>query len=92
MPGFLGYENGGRGLHPWISRVQGCHDDGIAMFYQDSPNFSVKEICQFVVNVITCQLKTGERRWYIIRCYLDLGDGVMIWYLEADMSERPRGT
>ena len=35
-----------------------------------SPNFVVKAIHQFGVNVIACQLEMVERHWYIVRCYL----------------------
>ena len=36
-------------------------------------------------------MATGERRWYIVRCYLAPGNGTTIWYVEAEMAERPRG-
>ena len=50
------------------------HRDGVALFYWESPAFAVEAIFQFGANVIACQLETGERRWYIIGCYLALGD------------------
>ena len=37
-----------------LSLIQ--HRRNIALFYWDSPNFVVKEIRQFGVNVIACQL------------------------------------
>ena len=40
------------------------------------------------MNVITCQHATGERRWYIVGCYLELGDGEKI----AAMNKRLIGT
>ena len=49
-------------------------------------------IRQFGENVITCQLATGDRHWYIIGCYLEPGDGVTIQDVEAAISERLRGT
>ena len=35
---------------------------------------------------------TGERRWYIVRCYLAPGDGEKFWDMEEGMAERLRGT
>ena len=40
----------------------------------------VKAIRQFCVNVIACQLATGERRWYIV---------VTVWGVEVVMTKRP---
>ena len=68
------------------------HHRGLALFYQDPPAFVVEVICQFGVNVITCQLATGERRWYIVGCHLAPGYKTMIRDVEAAMAERPRGT
>ena len=44
------------------------------------------------MNVIASQHATGERRWYIVGCYLALGDGETIWYVEAEMGKCLRGT
>ena len=66
-----------------------CSD--IAILYQDSPTFSVETIRQFGVNVIAFQMVTVERCWYIFGCYLATGNDTIIWYVEAAMSERPRG-
>ena len=68
------------------------HRSGIALFYRDSPAFSVEEIFQFGTNFITCQLATRERRWYIFGCYLAPGDDTTIRDVEEAMVERPRGT
>ena len=38
------------------------HQGGVAIFYWDSPVFAVKAIRQFVANIITCHLETGEGR------------------------------
>ena len=68
------------------------HRGGIALFYRDSPNFAVETIHQFGVSVITCQLATGDRRWYIVGYYLAPDDRTTVRDVEAAMSERPRGT
>ena len=51
----------------------------------------MKEIRHFGANVIACQLDKGERRWYIVGCYLAPGYGVTTRYVEATMKERLRG-
>ena len=65
---------------------------GVVLLYRDSPAFAVEEICHFGANVIVCQLVTGERRWYIVKCYLAPGDGAPICGVEAALVERPKGT
>ena len=54
------------------------HHGSVALFYPNFPNFTVKAIHQFHANIIACQLATGERCCYIIRCYLELVDGDMV--------------
>ena len=46
------------------------HRGGAAVFYCPSPRYVVEAIQQFGPNIVGFQLVTGERRWYIIRCYL----------------------
>ena len=43
---------------------------GVAVFYRPSPLFAVEAVREFGPNVVSFQLATGERRWYIIGCYL----------------------
>ena len=63
----------------------------VALFYRDLPTFVVKVIQHFSANVITCQLATGERLWYIVGCYLAPGERATIQDVEAAMEEWPRG-
>ena len=49
-------------------------------------------IRQFGVNVIARQLAMGERRCYIVGCYLAPGDGATIRDVEVALSEWPRET
>ena len=67
------------------------HQCGVATLYQDSPVFTVEAIQQFGAKVIACQLATGERRWYIMDCYLVPGYGTTIRDVEAAKAEKPRG-
>ena len=72
--------------------VPSRHQGGVTIFFWGFPVFEVKVIRQFGANVIACQLATGERRWYIVVCYLEPGDGTTIRDVEAAMAEKPRGT
>ena len=56
----------------------------------DSPAFSVEAIRQFNANVIACHLTTGDRRWYIVGCYLAPFDNTTIRYVDAAMVKWPR--
>ena len=67
------------------------HQDGVAIFYQDSPVFAVKVIHQFGANIIVCQLLTGGRRWYIVGFYLELVDMKTIRDMEAAMADKLMG-
>ena len=55
------------------------------------PHLCSKAIRQFGKSVIVWQLVTGERRWYIVRCYLAPGDGTTFRDVEAAIAERQRG-
>ena len=46
---------------------------------------------QFGPNVVGFQLATGERRWYIVGCYLFPDNTSAIESLVADLKEQPRG-
>ena len=47
---------------------------------------------QFVPNVVSFQLATGARRWYIVGCYLAPDDTLTIESVVAALKERPRGS
>ena len=67
------------------------HRGGVAVFYQQSPHFAVEAVQQFSPNVVGFQLATGERRWYIIGCYLAPDDTLMIESVVSALKEQPRG-
>ena len=85
------YARGSAGYNIVATLVPRRHRNGVALFYWDSPAFAVEAIHQFGVNAIACQLATGGRCWYIIRCYVASGDDTTIRDVEAEMAERPRG-
>ena len=58
-------------LHLGIGQIQGCRDANAQPaprrcrdLLPGPPAFAVEEIIQFIANVITYQLETGERCWY----------------------------
>ena len=68
------------------------HYGGVAVFYWPSPLFAVEAVCQFGPNVVSFQLATGARRWYIIGCYLAPDNTSTIESVGAALKKRPRGT
>ena len=68
------------------------HRGGVAIFYRPSPLFAVEAVRPFGLNVISFQLATGERLWYIIGCYLDPNNTSKIESFVAVLKERPRVT
>ena len=46
---------------------------------------------KFGPNVIRFQLETGERRWYIVGCYLAPDDTLTIERVVDALRERPKG-
>ena len=46
------------------------HRGGVALFYRPSPLFEVEAVREYGPNVLSFEVATGARRWYIIGCYL----------------------
>ena len=65
------------------------HHIRVVVFYQPSPRYAVEAIQQLRSNTVGFQLATGERRWYIIRCYLAHNDTSTIESVVAALKERP---
>ena len=68
------------------------HHDILAVLYRASLQFAVEDIQKFGPNVMSFQLAMGERRWYIIICYLSPENISMIESTAAALRERPQGT
>ena len=43
---------------------------GGAVFYSASEKFSMEALQTYGANVISFQLASGDRRWFIVGCYL----------------------
>ena len=52
----------------------------------------MEAVRQFGTNVMSIQLATGARRWYIIGCYLAPDNTLTIESVVAALKERPKGT
>ena len=61
------------------------------MFYRPAPYFAVEAFQHFGPNFVGFQLATGERRWYIVRCYLTPDSTSTIESFVSALKERPWG-
>ena len=64
----------------------------MTVFHRPAPNFAVEAVQQFRPNVVSFQLATGGRRWYIVGCYLAPEDTSRIESVVSALKERPRGS
>ena len=68
------------------------HRGGVALFYRPSPLFAVEAVREYGPNVLSFEVATGGRRWYIIGCYLAPNDARTIDRVVTAMGDQPRGT
>ena len=61
------------------------------MFYRPSPWYMVEETQQFGTKIVGFHMETGERRWYIVGCYLAPYDTSTIESVFAALKECPWG-
>ena len=67
------------------------HRGGVAVLYRTALHFVVEAVQKFGPNAVGFQLATGERRWYIVGCYLAPDDALTIISVVAALKERPWG-
>ena len=67
------------------------HRGGVSVFYWPAPHFAVEAVRRFGTNVVGFQMATGERRRYIVGCYLSPDDTSTIESVVAALKERPQG-
>ena len=68
------------------------HRGGMALFYMPSTLFEVEAIREYRPNVLSFEVATGARRWYIIGCYLAPDDAQTIERVVTALGYQPRGT
>ena len=83
------YTHGSAGYSVIATEAPIRNHSGVAVFYHPSPRYAVEDIQKFGPNIIGFQLAMGERRWYIIKCYLAPDDTSMIESAVAVLMERP---
>ena len=64
----------------------------MALFYRPSPLFAVEAVREYGPNVLSFEVATGARRWYIIGCYLAPDDARTIERVVTALGDQPRGT
>ena len=68
------------------------HRGGVALFYRPSPLFAVEAVREYGTNVMSFEVVTGARRWYIIGCYLAPDATETIERVVTALVDRPKGT
>ena len=68
------------------------HHGGVALFYRPSPLFEVEAVREYGPNVLSFNVATGARRWYIIGCYLAPDDAHTIERVVTALGDQPRST
>ena len=62
------------------------------MFYREGAGFAVEEVSSYGPNVLSFEVVSGRRRWYIIGCYLAPDDTRTIEPVVTALGDQPRGT
>ena len=68
------------------------HCGGVALFYREEADFAVEEVRTYGPNVISFEVVTGQRRWYIIGCYIAPDDDWTIEWIVTALGDQPQGT
>ena len=64
----------------------------MALFYRLSPLFKVEAVREYRSNVLSLEVVTGARRWYIIICYFSPDNAETIERVVTSLGDRPKGT
>ena len=68
------------------------HRGGVALFYRPSSLFAVEAVREYGTNVLSFEVATGGRRWYIIGCYLAPDDAHTIERVVTVLGDQPHVT
>ena len=68
-----------------------AHSGAVAVFYRAVEHFSVEALQTYGANVVSFQLASGDRRWFIVGCYFAPDGASTIEDVVAAISKRPRG-
>ena len=67
------------------------HQGGIALFWRDSPYWQVEAYQAYDPNVLSFQLVTGQKRWYVVGAYVPPSDTSTIEYVSKALDDQPEG-
>ena len=67
------------------------HRSRVAVLYWPPPRYAVDAIQQFRPNYVGFQIDMGDKRWYIIRCYLAPDNTLTIESIFTALKEPPDG-
>ena len=62
------------------------------MFYREGAGFAVEEVRQYGPNVLSVEVVSGRRRWYIVGCYIAPDDAQTIERVVTALGDQPAGT
>ena len=85
------YTHGSDGYIVVATDALSRHCGRVAVFHRPAQHFTVEAVQQLGPNIVGFQLAKGERRWYIVECYLSPENNSMIESVVAALKERPRG-
>ena len=68
------------------------HRGGVTLLYRPSTLFAVEAVREYRPNVMSFEVATGARQWYIIGCYLDPDDTSSIECVVTALGDRPKCT
>ena len=68
-----------------------AHSGGVSILYWTAKHFYLEEFQAYGENVVSSQLASGYRRWYIVGCYLAQDNASTIEDVIMAISKLPRG-
>ena len=68
-----------------------AHSSSIAVLYRSVKHFSVEALQTYRANIVIFQLASGDRRWFIMGCYLAPDNASTIEDIVATIRQRLRG-
>ena len=64
------YTSESSGYRVVATKAPSTHSSGVAVFYREVEHFSVEALQTYGANVIFFHMVSGDRRWFIVGCYL----------------------
>ena len=62
------------------------------MFYREGAGFAVEEVRKYRPNVLSFEVVSGRRRWYIVGCYIAPDDAQTIEQVVTALGDQLKGT